>query len=161
MKTRETPEEGTSRHEVDSGNKLVAFFRDTWAPLMIKLRFLVVLIFLGVFVAACVIVTGLEPDENPPNTLPDDNNYVRYQEVVVDNFARAGNPYALKVLWVSGLNPDDPIDRSGTSRTNTTDYGTPNHVDCSKYDPASPDAIVWGLNTCHDMFFSNVTAYHG
>lgn len=162
----EDAEESETKEEKEQisepkGSRAVAFFRDTWAPLIIKLRFLVLLVFLGIFIAAVVIASGLEPDESPPNTLPTDNNYYQYNDVLLDHFARAGNPLALKVHWVSGINPDDPIDRSGTSDTNTTDYGVAKHIDCDIFDLTPQAAQVWSLNTCHDMWFSNVTAYHG
>lgn len=78
----------------------------------------------------------------------------------MEYFARAGNPRAIEVRWVSGINPDDPIDRAGTDDTNTTDYGSVNYLDCSTFDPTTPLAQVWSLQTCHDMFFSNQTDYH-
>ncbi|CAB9512861.1 dispatched homolog 3 [Seminavis robusta] len=140
---------------------LVTFFRETWGPMVIKFRFLIVIFFLGVFGGALYLMGQLEPEEDIPQILPDSNNYVQYSDVLLENFARAGNPTAIQVYWVSGINPDEPIDRTGTVDTNTTDYGVSNYVDCNAYDPSTPAAQVWGLQTCHDMFFGNVTEYHG
>ena len=43
----------------ENESRLVAFFRDTWAPLMIRLRFIVVVIFLGVLAGALVLTSRL------------------------------------------------------------------------------------------------------
>lgn len=51
-----------SNAEKESG--LVVFFRDTWAPLIIKFRFPIIVVFLAIFVAAIVGTTQLSPDEN-------------------------------------------------------------------------------------------------
>ena len=80
--------------------------------------------------------------------MPSDNVYSQFTDVLLEHFARSGNPRAIKVHWVSGINPDDPIDRTGTSETNGTDHGSANYVDCSVYDPATPEAQVWSLLTC-------------
>ena len=79
----------------------------------------------------------------------------------VEYFARAGNPSAIEVYWVSGIDPDDPIDRSGTEPTDLDDYGVSNYLDCSTYDPTLVTSQVWSLLTCQDLFFGNVTEYHG
>merc|ERR1712125_95084 len=88
------------------------------------------------------------------------NPYRLYTDVLLEYFARSGNPEAINVYWLAGIDPDSPIDRSGTDETNTTDYGIANYVDCSVYNPTTMEAQVWNLNTCHDMFFGNVTQYH-
>ena len=145
---------------VEGESALVAFFRDTWAPMIVKLRYPIVVFYTIVFVLAAYGTTQLEPDKDAPSTLPIDNNYKVYRDVVLKYFQRAGNPSAIQVRWVSGIDPDYPIDREGTDSTNLTDYGIPQFLDCNEYDPTTPAAQVWSLNTCHDLFFGNVTAYH-
>jgi len=140
---------------------LVAFFRDRWAPLVIRFRYFVVAGFAIVFVVAVVFMTKLSPDEEAPSILLDGNNYKEYTSVLLDYFQSAGNPMAIGVRWLSGVDPDDPIDRTGTDLTDSEDYGTTNYADCSTFDMRSPEAQVWNLQTCHDMFFGNVTDYHG
>ncbi|CAB9508308.1 dispatched homolog 3 [Seminavis robusta] len=158
--TNTQEEEQPDEHHV-SESRLVTFFRDTWAPIIIKLRFPIVLLFIGVFVGAMIIAARLEPDESAPNTLPSDNVYSQYTDILLKYFARSGNPQAINSYWISGINPDEPIDRTGTSDTNTTDYGRANYVDCSTYNPTTPEAQVWALKTCQDMFWGNVTEFHG
>lgn len=131
-----------------SESMLVRFFRDTWAPLMIKLRYPIVLLFVGILIGAGIIAAQIEPDEAAPNTLPDDNMYNKYTDVLLEYFARSGNPQAINVYWMAGVDPDEPIDRSGTDDTNSTDYGVANYVDCSVYDPTTMEAQVWNLQTC-------------
>jgi hypothetical protein len=151
---------GNPEHSSDE-SAMVAFFRDRWAPMIIKFRYPIVIFYGAVFIAAMYGAAQLEPDEEAPSTLPDGNNYKEYPQVLLDYFARAGNPRAIEVRWVSGIDPDDPIDRSGTDDTNATDFGQPNFLDCSTFDPTTPAAQVWSLQTCHDIFFGNVTDYHG
>lgn len=96
-----------------------------------------------------------------PQILPDSNNYVQYTDVLLEHYARAGNPTAIKVYWMSGIDPTEPIDRRGTTDTNTSDYGVSNYLDCDSYDPSTAAAQVWSLETCHDLFFGNVTTLNG
>eukprot|EP00549_Striatella_unipunctata_P025511 CAMPEP_0118725018 /NCGR_PEP_ID=MMETSP0800-20121206/32911_1 /TAXON_ID=210618 ORGANISM="Striatella unipunctata, Strain CCMP2910" /NCGR_SAMPLE_ID=MMETSP0800 /ASSEMBLY_ACC=CAM_ASM_000638 /LENGTH=846 /DNA_ID=CAMNT_0006633679 /DNA_START=84 /DNA_END=2624 /DNA_ORIENTATION=+ len=152
---------GGEVEHIEEESKLVTFFRETWAPYMVRFRYIVIVIFAAIMIGAIILALGLEPDEESPNTLQDDNNYVQEQKVLLKYFARAENPRNIEVHWISGIDPDDPIDRSGTDDTNTTDYGTTNFVDCSSYDPTTSEAQVYSLNTCHDMYFGNVTGFHG
>lgn len=181
LKNKPAAEEGEESKEEDELNKegdetvaaeaegeseekeaaLVTFFRDTWAPLMVKLRYPILIFYLAIFIAAVVGTTQLNPDEGAPNTLPSGNNYKEYPEKLLQYFARAGNPRAIEVRWVSGIDPDVPLDRTGTDDTNVTDYGEPQFLDCSTYNPATPAAQVWSLQTCHDVFFGNVSDFHG
>ena len=87
--------------------------------------------------------------------------YFQYSDILVDYFARAGNPELIEVRWVGGINPDTPIDREGTDETNATDYGTAIYVDCDTWNPTTAEAQVWNLQTCQDTFFGNVTELHG
>lgn len=144
----------------DDHRRLVTFFRDRWGPMVVKFRIPIVVFFLAVFGCALYLMGQLEPEEDFPQILPESNNYVQYADVLLEHYARAGNPTAIKVYWVSGVDPDDPIDRSGTTDTNTSDYGESNYVGCRAYDPTTAQAQVWALQTCHDLFFGNVTAYH-
>mmetsp|Transcript_30522 Transcript_30522/g.71389 ORF Transcript_30522/g.71389 Transcript_30522/m.71389 type:complete len:720 (+) Transcript_30522:111-2270(+) len=76
---KETKEEEASS---EAESFLVRFFRDTWAPIIIKGRFFVILIFVGIFVAAMFLSSQIAPDEEAPSTLPDDNVYEKYTEVM-------------------------------------------------------------------------------
>ena len=159
---KEVPDEPEFEHGHEVATGLNKFFKDTWAPLILKLRYIILVFFFAVFIVAIVItVTGLEPDEEAPNTLPKGNNYLEYTDVLLDYFQKSDNPAATRVRWVSGIDPDRPIDRSGTDDTNVTDYGAPQYLGCESFNPTTPAAQVWSLQTCHDVFFSNVTEYHG
>lgn len=109
----ETESEGAEKKDY----ALVRFFRDTWAPLVVKYRFFIVVFYIAVLVIACIKMAQLEPDEDFPSTLPAGNNYKEYTDILIDYFARAGNPRNIEVRWVSGIDIEDPIDRSGTRET--------------------------------------------
>lgn len=78
--------------------------------------------------------------------------YFQYSDILIDYFARAGNPQLIEVRWVGGINPDTPIDRDGTDETNITDYGTAIYVDCDTWNPTTAEAQVWNLQTCQGKF---------
>ena len=158
---KEVPEEPEFEHGHDEATGFNKFFKDTWAPLILKFRYIILAFFFAVFVFALTLtVANLEPDEEAPITIPDGNNYKEYTDVLLGYFQKSGNPAATRVRWVSGIDPDKPIDRSGTDETNLTDYGAAVYLSCESFNPTTPAAQVWSLQTCHDMFFSNVTGYH-
>jgi len=152
--------EPDSNSEEQKEYALVRFFRDTWAPRVIKYRYVIIVIFAGIFAAALLTTMQLEPDEEAPTTLPDGNNYKEFNDIMIDYFARAGNPRNIEVRWVSGIDVDNPIDRSGTEESDIDDYGKANYVGCETYNPTTPAAQVWSLQTCHDLFFGNMTDFH-
>ena len=95
---KEVPEEnGADGEETEDTSCLTSFFKNKWAPLILKLRYIILVVFLGVLVAAAVIASGLEPDEEAPTTLPDGNNYLEYSDVLIDYFQKADNPAATRV----------------------------------------------------------------
>eukprot|EP00977_Amphora_coffeiformis_P009253 scaffold2102_cov161-Amphora_coffeaeformis.AAC.37 len=158
---KEVPEEPVSEYGHEEATGLNKFFKETWAPLILKFRYILLALFFAVFVFALVLtVTSLEPDEEAPVTIPSGNNYMEYTDVLLDYFQKSDNPAATRVRWVSGIDPDRPIDRSGTDDTNLTDYGAATYLSCENFNPTTPEAQVWSLKTCHDMFFANVTEYH-
>lgn len=118
---RTVPSETEQDEEEAGGTKreyvIVRLFRDTWAPLVIKYRYIIVLIYAGVFAITLYGTMQLEPEEEVPTTLPKGNNYLEYTDIMIDYFARAGNPRNIEVRWVSGIDPESPIDRSGTVET--------------------------------------------
>ena len=61
-KEDEASTESDVKAEQDSA--LVVFFRDRWAPLMVKLRYPIIVFYLAIFAAAIVGTTQLSPDEN-------------------------------------------------------------------------------------------------
>jgi hypothetical protein len=75
-------EHKTGGHSGDESS-LVAFFRDRWAPLIIRLRYPIVIFYGAVFIAAMYGAAQLEPDEEAPSTLPDGNNYKEYPQVCI------------------------------------------------------------------------------
>jgi len=156
----ETEEDRNHPGQIKEENSLVRFFRDWWAPMVIKFRFVILLLFTVVFAVALYGTMQLEPEEEVPTTLPDGNNYKEYPDIIIDYFARAGNPRDIEVRWVSGIDIDNPVDRSGTDRTDIEDYGKANYADCASYNPTTPAAQVWSLESCHDLFFGNVTQFH-
>ena len=158
---KQVPAECDKACESAGESRLTLFFKERWAPLIMKLRYFIVVFFMAVFVVALVFTMKLEPEEDAPTTIPADNNYRKFGDILLDYFGRVDNPTAIRVHMVSGINPDNPIDRSGTDDTDTTDFGTPNFVGCDVFNPTTPQAQVWSLLTCHDMFFGNVTEYHG
>eukprot|EP00966_Prymnesium_polylepis_P303363 7007297-Prymnesium_polylepis.1 len=146
----------------ESASALGVFFKDVWAPFVIKACWCIITFFLALLVATVAIaISGLKPDTEVPNTLPASNNYNQITSMILDHFVRTSSPTAIELHLVSGLTPSDPIDRDGTDSTNMTDYGTPNYADCGSFNPSTPAAQLWLLNVYHDTFFGNVTAYHG
>lgn len=139
---------------------LVTFFKERWGPWMVKGRKVILAVFAIVFGVAVYFAVQLEPDTEGPTTLQSDNNYVVIDGVIIDHFARTGNPRAIEVHWISGIEPSDPLDLDGVNEYNTTDFGKTVYSDCAGFNPAPTASQVWLLNTCHDAFFGNVTAYH-
>jgi len=161
----ETEEERTSREsngDSDDELALVAFFRDDWAPCVLRRRRCIISFFGAVFAAAVVIsYLYLSPDTEGPNALPITNQYRRFAPVLVDHFVRTQSPFAIKLHLVHGIIPDDPIDRRGTVDTDMLDYGQPRYAGCDTFDPTTVRAQLWQLSVCHDAFFGNGTSLHG
>lgn len=114
---KSVPNEIESNGDEKKDYALVRFFKDMWARIVIKYRFVIVLFYIGLLVVASILMTQLEPDEDFHTTLPDGNNYKEYTDIMIDYFARAGNPRNIEVRWVSGIDVENPIDRSGTQET--------------------------------------------
>ena len=149
---------GGDEHE----STIVRFFRETWAPIIIKMRYAIVILFVMILAAATAIfVSFLAPDKLAPNTIPAGNNYYEVNNVLLQNFVRTESPTAAQLFLASGIDRIDPIDRAGTEDTDSSFRGKPNYVGCDQFDPTPPAAQVWLLNLCHDVFFGNVTQYHG
>lgn len=61
--TRTTTNDEDSSQEGDN-RRLVAFFRDRWGPMVIKLRFFIVVFFLVVFGVALYLMSDLQPEKD-------------------------------------------------------------------------------------------------
>eukprot|EP00039_Didymoeca_costata_P004170 m.71768 g.71768 ORF g.71768 m.71768 type:complete len:1159 (+) comp12276_c0_seq1:222-3698(+) len=150
-----------SNEKEETPGVLERFFDEKWGKWVIQFRRIILLIFVGILVAACVLASGLKPDEEAPTTLPENNNYRKEREILLGYFQRTDNPTAITIQWQQGIDPVYIIDRSGVNPTNVTDYGKTRYASCDKFDPQHKQSQVWLLNTCHDAFFGNVSQYHG
>lgn len=139
------------------------FFKESWAPNIIKLRYVIVVVFLGIFAGAIAIATKLEPDEKAPEGLKNNNQYIKADQAIRDHFIQPGSrsELVLTASIVSGIDPVTPIDRAGTKESDGFDNGKVVYAGCDMFNPSTPEAQVWHLNMCHDAFFGNVTFYHG
>ncbi|KAK3242148.1 Patched domain-containing protein [Cymbomonas tetramitiformis] len=167
---RNTPEaeeesEGSPAEKKLEG--LVGFFHHTWAPIVIKWRHLILLCHLGLFVMFLLGAMEIQPAQDIPQILLESNQYRQYSSKLGQSFASADNPFQLQVEMVTGIHPDDPIDRAGTSPPDPDDMGDPRYVLCGQeldgymgFDLTDPESQMWLLNVCHDAYFGNVTAYH-
>ena len=69
---------------LESPSALVRFFRDRWAPFVIRFRIPLLVIFAIIFGAAVYLATQLEPDDNGPSILPNGNPYKDYPQKLLD-----------------------------------------------------------------------------
>lgn len=70
-----------------------------------------------------------------------------------------------RFLQVSGIDPKDPIDRSGTDATDVEDLGKVHYATCEnnnpqEFDASTKPAQAWLLLVCHDAFWGNSTVLH-
>eukprot|EP01065_Artemidia_motanka_P042443 TRINITY_DN569_c2_g1_i2.p1 TRINITY_DN569_c2_g1~~TRINITY_DN569_c2_g1_i2.p1 ORF type:complete len:1280 (+),score=352.61 TRINITY_DN569_c2_g1_i2:118-3840(+) len=120
--------ESRAEHDDQDGAKLRGielFFYKQYAPFIIHYRWVVTVMMLVFVAVMCVFMAKLESDPDPPKLFPSSNNYGGFRDTKAKHFARGGNVYSLKLRIVSGLNPDGPIDRSGTKVTDPDDIGRP------------------------------------
>mmetsp|Transcript_28927 Transcript_28927/g.55390 ORF Transcript_28927/g.55390 Transcript_28927/m.55390 type:complete len:1169 (-) Transcript_28927:363-3869(-) len=159
------PEQEKVEEEPEEFTGLVAFFHHKWAPFIIRYRYVVLVITTGLLFGGMYMAAQIESAKDTPQLLKADNNYRAYMEQIGGNFAGANDPYQLKVIQVSGIDPKDPIDRSGTDATDVEDLGKVHYATCEnnnpqEFDASTKPAQAWLLLVCHDAFWGNSTVLH-
>eukprot|EP00736_Rhodelphis_marinus_P004407 Rmarinus@m.19793 len=124
------------------------YFESVHAPFIYRFRYIVVVGFI-VFTVLCALKAAkIEADSEAPQIFRDDNNYHMYSDVLDDHFSRQDNPMLITVRLVTGINPDDPIDRSGTDVTDIDDQGKVNYALPTTYDATTPASQLYALDLC-------------
>jgi len=118
-------EEPPSRGKKEIGG-IEKWFRDHYVPFVIKRKALIVFVSSIFLIVMINEARKLEADPNQPQMFPDDNNYQAFGVKNGNYFARGGGIYNIPVSMAFGIPRSDPIDRSGSVSTNTTDVGTVN-----------------------------------
>mmetsp|Transcript_35647 Transcript_35647/g.92927 ORF Transcript_35647/g.92927 Transcript_35647/m.92927 type:complete len:609 (-) Transcript_35647:346-2172(-) len=110
-------------HAVKLG-AIETFFKRSYYPFVRKHKIL--LLFLNAVLLAFMISRAvmLQPDAEDPALFKPGTNLEEYRPALVDYFARGASQNSIPMQLAFGIDPTDPLDRSGTSITNATDYGT-------------------------------------
>eukprot|EP00736_Rhodelphis_marinus_P004406 Rmarinus@m.19792 len=124
------------------------YFQNIHAPFIYRFRYFVLAAFLTFTVLCAVKSAEIEPDPEAPQIFMDDNNYQKYPDVLDDHFSRQDNPLLITVRLVTGINPDDPIDRSGTDPTDIDDQGKVNYALPTTFDVTTPASQLYALDLC-------------
>jgi len=118
-------EEPPSRGDKELGG-IEKWFRDHFVPFITKRKLFIIIITLFTLGIVIYHAAQLEADPNQPQMFPDSNNYQAFSMKKGNYFVRGGGIYNVQVDMVFGINRQDPIDRTGSVSTNTTDVGTVN-----------------------------------
>mmetsp|Transcript_7171 Transcript_7171/g.18574 ORF Transcript_7171/g.18574 Transcript_7171/m.18574 type:complete len:1510 (-) Transcript_7171:264-4793(-) len=103
--------------------RIELFFRDTYFPFLRNHKILIILLDIGFLAFMITNAVKLEPDPESPSIFRPGTNLEEYRPTLVDYFARGASLNSISMKLVFGINPDNPIDRTGTRDTNATDYG--------------------------------------
>lgn len=101
------------------------WFRTSYAPMVMGLNIVIIVAFLIMLVVMLIQVTKLDVDPDPPQLLPDTQNYQKFMSIKPDYFARGGSTRSERVNFAWGFQPGDPIDREGTYDTDMENTGKP------------------------------------
>eukprot|EP00659_Diplonema_papillatum_P014784 gene14784-22631_t len=125
--TKEVSVDGTALYEFEEPREPVSsrWFRASFASFIIGANVGIVVAFAALLVFLGVSCNDLRADKKQVQFLPRGNNYQAFRDKKPRYFLRGGSIDSAQVDFVWGIDPDQPIDREGTSDTDTENLGSP------------------------------------
>ncbi len=117
---------GGAEHEdrdVDEHRCMERFCYNTWAPLVYKGRWPIMVLGFFVFVASIVGTAYLSPPDQQPSGLPAESELQKAIDKF-EQFPASAASFLVTVDVMYGINPEEPLQRDGIDRNEPDDFGT-------------------------------------